>query len=371
MQEAPSAGTRSGNCLAQAAEDDIGQHLADEMARGHRCGRQSIDDGVGRRADMIGRERAGIVGHPGRDGAGEAEDRIGGGIGERAVDAEARGRRGAGEIDLDLAVGDRGGGGQRERLVIAVDGHLIAPAAARQLGDLRQDRRARALEDMAGEILQCGEAELGHHLAEAPGADLVAVDQGIDVALGLHGQAGIGLDDRHQGLVHPAAIDQLQEGQREPLHEDIGAVGPEADPAEIDDMAGAGEEPDEPAVMKGRGGDDEIVQMPGPLPGIVGAIDIALRHGLRREGLDEMAHRFRHGIHMARRAGHGLGQHIALEIEDSRREVAGLAHDGAEGRAQQSLGLLLDHGEQPVPHDLAPDGGKAAGCVGHGDVSAR
>ena len=41
------------------------------------------------------------------------------------------------------------------------------------------------------------------------------------------------------------------------------------------------------------------------------------------------------------------------------------AHDRAEGRAQQSLGLLLDHGEQPVPHDLAPDGGKAAGCVGH------
>ena len=135
-----------------------------------------------------------------------------------------------------------------ERRVIAVDGHLIAPAAARQLGDLRQHRRPRALEDMGGEILQCREAELAHHLAEPPGADLVAVDQGIDVALGLHGQAGVGLDDGHQGLVDLAAVHQLQEGQREPLHEDIGAVGAEADAAEIDDMAGAGEEADQPAA---------------------------------------------------------------------------------------------------------------------------
>lgn len=67
---------------------------------------------------------------------------------------------------------------------------------------------------------------------------------------------------------------------------------------------------------------------------------------------------------MARRAGDSLRQHMALKIEDAGGKIAGLPHDGAEGRAQQSLRLLLDNGEEAVPHDLAADGGDAAGSLG-------
>ena len=55
---------------------------------------------------------------------------------------------------------------------------------------------------------------------------------------------------------------------------------------------------------------------------------------------------------MPGRAGHGLGEHPAFGIEDSGRNVAAFAHDRAEGGADESLALLLDHGEQPVPENL-------------------
>ena len=53
-------------------------------------------------------------------------------------------------------------------------------------------------------------------------------------------------------------------------------------------------------------------------------------------------------------------------VEDAGREVAGLAHDGREGGAQQRLRLLLDHGDQPVPHDLQFD---VADRLGHDRLS--
>ena len=58
---------------------------------------------------------------------------------------------------------------------------------------------------------------------------------------------------------------------------------------------------------------------------------------------------------MARCPGDGLGQHAPLEIEDAGRQIAGFTHDRAEGGAHQGLRLLLDHGDQAVPHDLQID----------------
>ena len=59
-------------------------------------------------------------------------------------------------------------------------------------------------------------------------------------------------------------------------------------------MAGAGEKADQAAAMESGRGDHEVVQMARAIPGIIGAVDIAFCHGLGRECLDEMAHRFRH-----------------------------------------------------------------------------
>ena len=74
---------------------------------------------------------------------------------------------------------------------------------------------------------------------------------------------------------------------------------------------------------------------------------------------------------MARRAGDGLRQHAALPVEDAGREVARLAHDRGEGRAQQRLRLLLDHGDQPVPHDLQFDLADRLGHLASPYVSRR
>ena len=55
-------------------------------------------------------------------------------------------------------------------------------------------------------------------------------------------------------------------------------------------------------------------------------------------------------------AGDGLGDHPPAAVEHGVGEVAGLAHDRAEGRALQRLGLLVDGGDQALPEDLQLDG---------------
>ena len=85
---------------------------------------------------------------------------------------------------------------------------------------------------------------------------------------------------------------------------------------------------------------------------------------------DEMLHRLGHGIDVTGRTGHRLRQHPSLRIEYAGREIAALAHDRAEGRAQQNLRLLLDHGDQPVPHDLQINEARAVG-VAHDQATFR
>ena len=68
---------------------------------------------------------------------------------------------------------------------------------------------------------------------------------------------------------------------------------------------------------------------------------------------------------MAGRAGDRLGEHPALQIEHPGGQVAALAHDRAEGGAQQRRRLLLDHRDQPLPHHLLSEIGEGLGAV-HG-----
>ena len=121
--------------------------------------------------------------------------------------------------------------------------------------------------------------------------------------------------------------------------------------------------------------DDEVVEMAGAHPRIVGDVGIARLHRVEREVADEVLHRLRHRVDVARRAGHRLRQHAALPVEHAGREVAALAHDRRERRAHQHLRLLLDHRDQAVPHDLQVDecGGHElpAGRYGHGRVAMR
>src|SRR6266851_1543356 len=134
--------------------------------------------------------------------------------------------------------------------------------------------------------------------------------------------------------------------------EDLPSVRRLAEPADIDHVRGAGEQRHQLAAMEGGRGDDDVVEMAGAFPRVVGHIGVAWLHGLDRELADEMDDAPGHRVDVARRAGDGLGQHAAFEVEHAGRDVARLARAGREGGAHQRTGLLLDHGEQAVPHHL-------------------
>ncbi len=141
-------------------------------------------------------------------------------------------------------------------------------------------------------------------------------------------------------------------GRNRPSWIDLPPVGRLAEAADVDHVRGAGEQRHQLAVVEGGRGDDDVVEMAGALPRIVGDVGIARLHRLDRELADEVDDAARHRVHVARRAGDGLGQHPAFEVEHAGRDVAGLARAGREGGAHQGAGLLLDDGEQAVPHHL-------------------
>ena len=105
--------------------------------------------------------------------------------------------------------------------------------------------------------------------------------------------------------------------------------------------------------------------MAGAEPGIVGDVVIAWPHRVGGEFPQEVADAFRHRVDVARRAGDRLRHHAAVQIEDAGGQIAGLAHRGGEGGADHGLRLLLHHGDQAVPHDLAMDLRQCVGFVRH------
>jgi hypothetical protein len=148
---------------------------------------------------------------------------------------------------------------------------------------------------------------------------------------------------------------QCHQRDRQPLLIDLAPVGTHAEPADVDDMHRAGEEPDRLAAQKGRADDGQIVQMPASQPRVVGDVVVARAHRLEWKGVEKVPDRRRHRIHVTGGAGDRLRQHVAVAVEHSCREVAGLAHCRRKGGAHQRLRLLFDDGDQPAPHDLHVD----------------
>ena len=247
---------------------------------------------------------------------------------------------------------DGDGGVQVDRRIVAIDAHVALPGAARQLGDRGNHAGAAAVDDMGAEFVEIGNAVLGHHVGQPLLADHVAADQGVDIAFHLDRLAYIGADDAHHAFVDPALPHERQQRQEQAFVEHLAAVGRLAEAADIDHVRGAGEERDQLAVVEGGRGDHDVVEMAGALPGIVGHIGVARLHGLDRELADEMDDAACHRVDVARRAGDGLRQHAAFEIEHAGGDVAGLARTGRECRPDQCPGLLLDDREQTVPHHL-------------------
>ena len=309
--------------------------------------------------------RAGIVRHLAADDAAHAEAGIGLGIGQRHVDAIGGDGGGAVEIHVDAVLADCHGGDDVDWLVITVDAHGVLVGARLQRADLIQHRRPAVLDDVLTQRIDGVQVELAHHIDQATAAGLVAGGQRIEVALDLHRLAHIHPHDVQQRFIHHAALGQRHDRDVDAFLIDLPPIGAEAAPADIDDMAGRGEQGDHLAVLEGRRDDGKVVQMAGAEPGIVGDVNVAFLHRFRREPLQEEADRGRHRVHMAGRTGDRLGQHAAACVEHAGGQIAGLAHGGREGGADQRLRLFLDDREQAVPHDLQMDLVER-GILGHG-----
>jgi hypothetical protein len=117
-------------------------------------------------------------------------------------------------------------------------------------------------------------------------------------------------------------------------------------------MAGAGEEADDAALPEHRRHHRDVVQVARRQPGVVGDVVVALAHRVRGVPGQDVLRAGRQGVHVARRAGHGLGHEAALQVEEARGEVAGFAHGGRKGGAHQGAGLFLDQRDQPAPEHL-------------------
>ena len=341
-----------GHDLLEAAEHDVGQLLPDEVPGADRRRIGRVEDRALGRRHPEGGERARIVRNARRDRAAEPEAGIGGRVGHRHVHAVARHGRGAVVIDMDALVADLQRRDQVYRPVVSVQGHGVAILALRQLGDFREHGAAGTRDDVFAEFVEVLEPEFVHHFDQADAAHLIAGSERIDVALAFYRLAGVAADHRHEGLVDPAAVGELQHRDVEPLHMHVRRVGADADAADIGQVRGAGEQADRLALAKTGRGQHEVVEVARAQPGVVGDVDVAFVHLRDREMADEMLHGLGHGVDMARRPGHRLGQHPALEVEHTGREVAAFAHNRAEGRSQQRLRLLFDDGNQAVPHHL-------------------
>ena len=244
---------------------------------------------------------------------------------------------------------------------------LFAICALRQGADAPERRLARCFDDGFSEPVEIGDLELVHHLDQPPAAFVVARRARVDVALDLQRLAHIGAHDAQQILVHAPLASERHDRNGQPLLEHLAAVRPHAEAADIDDMDRVGEQPDRLAAVKGRRDDGDVVQMPGGQPRIVGDVMVAGLHLGQRIDVEEMLHRIGHRVHVSRGAGDGLRQHAAVAVEHAGRKIAGLAHRGAERRAQHGLRLLLDDGDQTAPHDLAVNLSKrGVGACDHG-----
>ena len=83
---------------------------------------------------------------------------------------------------------------------------------------------------MVAEPVEIGDAELVHHLDEAPAALVVAGGERVDVALDLQRLAHIGAHDAHQILVHAAGAGQRHQRDRQPSSNTWRPSGPMPSP---------------------------------------------------------------------------------------------------------------------------------------------
>ncbi|MNS90916.1 hypothetical protein D3C72_1249880 [compost metagenome] len=220
--------------LTQRAEDHVGQHLPDDVARRDGGGIARVQDGAFGRGDFHARQGTRVVGHVGPDQATDAKGCIGVRIGLHHVDAARHTGRSAVEIDPDLVRCNADTGLQRDRRVIAVDHKRVIPGALRPLGDGQAHGLFGLFDDVATQGVQIAQFELGQQRLQAARADGVAGDQRVKVAFHLFGLADVGADDGQHAGVDFVLMKEAQDGQEQAFVIDLESIGAAADAADVD-----------------------------------------------------------------------------------------------------------------------------------------
>ena len=177
----------------------------------------------------------------------------------------------------------------------------------------------------------------------------------MEVAHDEVGHAHVGSDHGLERRVDPAALVELHDGNEEPFLVHLARLRGEDVAADIRGVAGGGEEGDEVASPEDGVADGDVVEVARRLPRVVGDDHVPPLPRVHRIHVENVLHGEGHGVDVPRRARHRLRHHPASPVEDTRGQIARLAHDGREGRAHQRGRLLVDDADQPVPADVEGD----------------
>ncbi len=162
-------------------------------------------------------------------------------------------------------------------------------------------------------------------------------------------------DDLMESLVRLSRLIQFEDRDPESFLVHVPRAGADPVAADVGVMDGRSEVGDHPAAMEDGGENRDVEEMARGEPGVVDDEDVSRLELLRGIAGDDLAARLRESVDMAGSAGYGLGHHPPLGIEDRRREVACLAHDGTEGDALERARLLAHDADEVAPENLELD----------------
>ena len=127
---------------------------------------------------------------------------------------------------------------QRDRCLVAIQGHLRGVNAVRHRPDSILHRAGRGLQDVCRQAVQILEAEFQHHAVEPPDARIVAGNERADVSNHLNGVATVAGDDRQEFVVDKILRTNPHVGNQNTLFINGVRIGGKPATSHIGDMAG-------------------------------------------------------------------------------------------------------------------------------------
>ena len=276
---------------------------------------------------------------------------------EQLIAAPTSPRR-SGIVDRDLVAGHPDLDSDHDIIVAARNlrqHRLVAVRPVGQRRDLAAQARLGAMDDLGPQRFQPVEPILFEQCLQSAAADVVGDELGADIAQHLVRHADVGAHEVEHGLVQPACVEQLEDGDLQPLLVHVLRFERRHAPAHVEVVDDAQGVADDAIAMKDRGGDGDVDQVAARNPGIVGDDDVTRLEAVGRVLRDEVAQHLGDDAEEPRGGDGRVGQHLRVGIEQGAAEVVILLHRRGIGRAHQPGRRLVDDRDQAVPQDLDGD----------------